>query len=376
MNDRIAQFLAEKRPDTPCLIVDTQVVEANYRRLCAALPQAEIYYAVKANPAIEVLRVLVGLGSRFDAASVYEIERCLAAGARAETVSYGNTIKKQADIARAFALGVRMYAFDSEAELAKLAAEAPGAGVFCRILVPEEGACWPMARKFGCEAGMARDLLVDARDMGLTPHGVSFHIGSQQTDPSRWDVAIARTAMLFTALNEAGVELKAINLGGGFPLRYRGEIPEIEAYADSIMESISRHFGNRIPDLAVEPGRVLAGDAGVIQSEVVLISRKSQEDERRWVYLDIGKFGGLAETEGERIQYRIRTPKDGGKTGPVVLAGPTCDGTDILYEASGYELPLDLEIGDRIEILDAGAYTETYASVGFNGIPPLNSYYL
>jgi ornithine decarboxylase len=376
MNDRIMRFLAEKRPDTPCLVVDTRVIEANYRRLRAALPLAEIYYAVKANPALEVLRVLVGLGSRFDAASVYEIERCLAAGARAETISYGNTIKKQVDIARAHALGVRLYAFDSEAELAKLAAEAPGAAVLCRILVPEEGARWPMARKFGCEVGMARDLLLAAKALGLTPYGVSFHIGSQQTDPSGWEVAIARTAMLFTALNEAGVELKAINLGGGFPLRYRDEIPEIEAYAGSIMESIVRHFGNHIPEMAIEPGRVLAGDAGVIQSEVVLISRKSREDERRWIYLDIGKFGGLAETEGERIQYRIRTPRDGGETGPVVLAGPTCDGTDILYEASGYELPLDLEIGDRIEILDAGAYTETYASIGFNGIPPLRSYYL
>lgn len=376
MNDRITRFLAEKRPDTPCLVVDTRVVEASYRRLHTALPLAEIYYAVKANPAPEVLRVLVGLGSRFDAASVYEIERCLAAGARAETVSYGNTIKKQADITRAFALGVRLYAFDSEAEITKLAAEAPGAGVFCRILVPEEGARWPMSRKFGCDVEMARDLLLSAKAMGLVPYGVSFHIGSQQTDPSCWDVAIARTAMLFTALNEAGIELKSINLGGGFPLRYRGEIPELEAYAGSIMESIVRHFGNRIPEMAVEPGRVLAGAAGVVQSEVVLISRKSRDDKCRWVYLDIGKFGGLAETEGERIQYRIRTPKDCGKTGPVVLAGPTCDGTDILYETSGYELPLDLEIGDRIEILDAGAYTETYASVGFNGIPPLRSYYL
>ena len=126
----------------------------------------------------------------------------------------------------------------------------------------------------------------------------------------------------------------------------------------------------------LEPGRSLVADAGVIQTEVVLISQKSYSDDKRWVFLDIGKFGGLAETMDECIKYRIRTPRDGTEVGPIILAGPTCDSADILYEKANYELPLNLKVGDKIEILSTGAYTTTYAAVGFNGFPPLKAYYI
>lgn len=137
-----------------------------------------------------------------------------------------------------------------------------------------------------------------------------------------------------------------------------------------------RHFGRSMPVMMLEPGRSLVADAGVIQTEVVLISRKSYLDAFRWVFLDIGKFGGLIETLGGSIKYRIRTPHDGNPVGPVILAGPTCDSADILYESSSYQLPLDLREGDRLQILSAGAYSHTYASVGFNGIPPLRAHCL
>jgi ornithine decarboxylase len=140
------------------------------------------------------------------------------------------------------------------------------------------------------------------------------------------------------------------------------------------MEAFTRHFGNDLPEIIVEPGRSLVGDAGVIQSEVVLISRKSLGDDKRWVYLDIGKFTGLAETADESIKYRLKTPADGGPTGPVIIAGPTCDSYDILYEKTEYRLPVDLKIGDKVEILSTGAYTSSYAAVGFNGFAPLKTY--
>ena len=205
---------------------------------------------------------------------------------------------------------------------------------------------------------------------------MSFHVGSQQRDLSQWDIAIGKTAMLFTALNEAGIELSAVNLGGGFPARYRPRVPSLEASVEAITKAMTRHFGNSLPEMILEPGRGIAGDAGVIGAEVVLISRKSYDDERRWVYLDIGRFGGLAEVMDECIEYRIRTPRDGGPEGPVILAGPTCDEVDILYERADYRLPLALEVGDRIEILSTGAYTATYASVGFNGFAPLREFYI
>jgi ornithine decarboxylase len=373
MTKKIKRFLASTQPATPCLVVDLDVVAAAYRKLSKAMPEAQIYYAIKANPAPEILRLLAGLGSAFDCASLNEIRMALAAGASGERISFGNTIKRASDIAEAFALGVRLFAFDSAEELAKLARHAPGARVFCRILTSGRGAEWPLSRKFGCVPEMAAELLRDARAMGLRPCGVSFHVGSQQRDPGQWDEAVATAARLFRQLEEDGIELDLLNIGGGFPARYRRKLPQLCAYGAAIRRAIRRHFGNRLPNVVVEPGRQMVGEAGIIQTEVLLIARKSKTDDRRWVYLDIGKFGGLAETEGEAIQYPVKTRRR-GKGERVILAGPTCDSADVLYERASYRLPLDLAIGDKLEIRATGAYTSTYASVAFNGFEPLRCY--
>jgi ornithine decarboxylase len=342
-----------------------------------AMPEARIYYAVKANPAPEILKLLVSLGSCFDVASLAEIDQCLSAGAQAKELSFGNTIKKEQDIAQAFARGVSLFAFDSEEELDKIARVAPGARVFCRLLAGSEGAEWPLSNKFGCDYAMARDLMLKSRQMGLTPFGLSFHVGSQQRDPTRWDAALAETAQLFRELESHGIELRMVNLGGGFPARYRKRVPSVAKYVEQIREALRKHFGNRAPEqLILEPGRGLVGEAGVIHSEVVLIARKSAKDDKRWVYLDIGKFGGLAETMDEMIQYQLVTPRDGGATGRVILAGPTCDSVDVMYEKADYRLPMDLKIGDRVTFLSAGAYTTTYASIGFNGFAPMREHYI
>jgi ornithine decarboxylase len=377
MTPKIARFLDVNQPATPCLVLDIDRVEENYHSLRRALPLATIYYAVKANPARPILDRLTGLGSSFDAAGIEEIEQCLAAGARASAISFGNTIKKASAIARAHALGIDLYAFDSEEELRKLARTAPGARVYCRLMVANAGADWPLSKKFGTSAGEARRLMPLAAELGLQPWGLSFHVGSQQTDPLAYASAIGDAAMLFTDLTESGLDLKFLNLGGGFPTRYQSQVPPVDDFADAIMDAMTRHFGNALPDMAIEPGRAMVGNAGVIASEVVLVSRRNPDPAApRWVYLDIGRFGGLAETEGEAIRYRLRTPHDTGATGPVVLAGPTCDGADILYERSEYRLPLALRDGDRVEFDAAGAYVTTYAAQGFNGFAPLAEHYL
>jgi ornithine decarboxylase len=376
MTPKIARFLAEQQPATPCLVLDVDRVEENFCALQHALPLARIYYAVKANPARQVLERLVGLGSNFDAASYEEVAGCLDAGARPEAISYGNTIKKAGAIRAAFQRGVTLFAFDSAEELEKLAENAPGARVYCRILVANEGADWPLSRKFGTSVENARDLMLRAGELGLDPYGLSFHVGSQQTTTRAYEVAIAKVAMLFTDLTEAGVNLRMMNLGGGFPTRYRDPVPEIDQFGDAIMTSMTEHFGNALPEMLIEPGRFIVGDAGLVSAEVVLVSRRDPNDPVRWVYLDIGRFGGLAETEGEAIKYRITTPHDGSANGPVAIAGPTCDGADIMYEKSNYRLPLALRSGDRVALLSTGAYVTTYASQGFNGFAPPAEHYL
>lgn len=370
---KIARYLATADLPSPCLVVDVDIVAHNFEELARSLPHARIYYAVKANPADEVVARLAGLGSSFDTASMGEIDLCLAHGVSADRLSFGNTIKKERDIADAFAKGVRMYAFDSAAELDKIARAAPGSKVYCRVLMECEGAEWPLSRKFGCEPEMAVDLLARAKELGLDAYGLSFHVGSQQTDLTQYDKALELSLSLFNALEARGVKLRMVNMGGGFPSRYRTDVPSIAAYGAAIREALTRHFGENMPDVIVEPGRGVVGDAGVIQAEVVLVSEKGGDDARRWVYLDAGKFHGLAETMDEAIKYRLLTSKDGGETSPVVLAGPTCDSADILYEKTDYRLPSDLQAGDKVWILATGAYTTTYSAVSFNGFPPLAS---
>jgi ornithine decarboxylase len=376
MTARIRDFLRNRTDDEPCLVVDLDVVRDNYQAFSRALPDTRVFYAVKANPAPEVLSLLASLGSCFDTASVPEIEMVLAAGATADRISYGNTIKKERDIARAHALGVRLFAVDCVPEVEKVARAAPGSRVFCRILSDCAGAEWPLSRKFGCEPALAADVLEHALKLGLEPYGVSFHVGSQQRNPHAWDRALASAATVFRECGERGMTLSMVNLGGGFPTKYVKNVPTVKTYGAAIFRALRKHFGNRIPETIIEPGRGMVGNAGIIEAEVVLVSKKSNEDDVRWVYLDIGKFGGLAETMDESIRYAIKTARDGDELGACVLAGPTCDSADVMYEKTPYLLPVSLEIGDKVLIEGTGAYTATYSAVAFNGFAPLKAVHI
>lgn len=374
MTDRIREFLKTRREDGPCVVVDLDVVRANYSAFARALPDTRVFYAVKANPDAAILKALEELGSCFDCASTGEIEMALGTGAGPERISFGNTIKKERDIERAYKLGVRLFAVDSYEEVEKIARVARGAKVFCRILCDGAGAEWPLSRKFGCEPEMAVDVLEHAHRLGLAAYGVSFHVGSQQKNVHAWDQALGSAAMIFRECAERGISLSMVNLGGGFPTKYLQDVPAAQAYGEAIFSSLRKHFGNALPETIMEPGRGMVGNAGVIETEVVLISKKSETDTMRWVYLDIGKFGGLAETMDEAIRYPLLTPRDGDDTAPCVLAGPTCDSADVLYEKTPVELPLSLAIGDKVLIEACGAYTTTYSAVAFNGFPPLRAY--
>ena len=372
MTERIKEFLRSRRDEGPRLIIDLDVVRDNYKAFAQALPDSRVFYAVKANPAPEILELLARLGSCFDCASIGEIEMVLAAGATADRISFGNTIKKERDIARAYERGVKLFAVDCEAEVDKIARAAPGSKVFCRILCDGEGAEWPLSRKFGCVPEMAPRVLEHAHRLGLVAHGVSFHVGSQQRNPLMWNRALASTAAIFREMAERGIQLAMVNLGGGFPAKYLKDIPAVKAYGQAIFAALRAQFGNRIPETIIEPGRGMVGNAGIIESEVVLISKKSDRAEDvRWVYLDIGKFHGLAETMDEAIRYPVRTKHDHAEKVPCVLAGPTCDSVDVMYEKEPYMLPFSLEIGDKVLIEGTGAYTTTYSSRDFNGMPGL-----
>lgn len=367
----VSDFFARESRETPYLVVSLDKAEANYRALVEAMPVALHHYAIKANPHPELLNRLAELGCRFECASVPEIEACIKAGARAEDILYGNPLKKAREIATAHALGVRQYVFDAELELDKIATHAPGAQVICRIVTDGHGAVSPLSVKFGCPADSAEQWLLRAVDLGLVPYGVSFHTGSQQLEPASWEKPIADAAGIFARLKQKGINtLRVVDVGGGFPVAYRSDVPRIDVFGEAINLYIDDHFGADAPLVYTEPGRYMAGDAGFILAEVVMVSPSHEPGcDHRWVYLDIGRYGGLVE---EKIDYPVVCEQP-GSTGPVILAGQTCDSNDVIYPASfGYELPIALKPGDQVVLAHTGAYTTTY-STNLNGFPLLSS---
>jgi len=357
---------------TPVLTVDTQIVRRLHGALRSALPTVDLHYAVKANPSARVLSTLAAEGTFWDVASPGEIDAVLAVDPDPSHLSYGNTVKKAADIAYASTLGVRRFSFDSDAELDKLTLFAPGATLLVRIATSGGGAEWALGGKFGCSEADAARLLARAVSRGHKV-GVCFHVGSQQCDVDAWNAPLATTARLRDALRRFGADLDVVDLGGGFPCRTADCTPTVADFGTAILSSVGRHLGPHPPALMAEPGRFLVADAGVLETEVVLVTERHGA---RWAHLDVGLFSGLAETMGEALRYRITAHRGGEDlAGPVeetVLAGPTCDSVDVLYQHHRPLLPSTLRPGDRLRLHGTGAYTTTYSSVGFNGFPPLH----
>lgn len=372
--NRILEY--SKNKQTPFLIISLEKIANNYDDLKKNLPYAKIYYAVKANPDVKILKLLAEKGSNFDIATIYELDQLLEIGVTPDRISFGNTIKKEEDIVYAFKKGIRLFVTDSNDDLKKVSRAAPGAKIFFRLLSSGGDADWPLSKKFGVYPDAAFKLAKKAKKLGLIPYGLSFHVGSQQREIGQWDNAIAKCKYLFDSLKKEGIELKMINMGGGFPANYVYPTQSLEVYTEEITRFLEEDFPDGLPEIIVEPGRSIVADAGIMVSEVVLISKKTKLDTYRWVFLDVGKFNGLIETIDESIKFPIFTEKysHSKKTSDVIIAGPTCDSADIMYENFKYTLSDRLKEKDRVLIFTTGAYTYSYCSICFNGFPPLKVY--
>jgi ornithine decarboxylase len=363
------RFAGEK---TPFLAVDLSDIRRKYTELTENFPEARVYYAVKANPDTRIIKLLASLGASFDIASIPELRKVLKIGISPQLISYGNTIKKYIDIDTAFKLGVRLFACDSENDLKNIAAYAPGSRVFFRLATDGSGSDWPLSKKFGAHPDLIVSMLQLARRLNIKPCGLSFHVGSQQKDIGQWDSAITAAKLLFDTAAKRKIQLSLLNLGGGLPCRYRDLVLELNVYCSEIRRYLSEKFGEQLPEIILEPGRALVGEAGTLVTEVISTSRKSKLDLYRWVYLDVGLFGGLIETLGEAIKYPLYCERR-GRSEEVILAGPTCDSMDIMYQDHRYSLPRGLKEGERLYLCSTGAYTSSYSAVDFNGFPPLRT---
>lgn len=352
-------------PATPALVLSLPIVRQRYADLAAALPEVTLYYAVKANPHPAVLSALRQAGAAFDVASPAEVTACLTAGATPSQLLGSNPVQARQAVAAEYADGVRTFVVDSLAEARKVADEAPGSLLLARLATSCEGSDWPLSGKFGAAADDVVTILDRAVGWGLRPAGVAFHVGSQQRQPERWCDPIATSATIFERLESLGRRPWLLDIGGGFPAEHRDPCPPVSVYGRVIESALTRAFGPCRPIVVAEPGRSLAGDAGVLEAAVIGVSERGG---RRWVYLDAGVYNGLAETVGEAIRYRITTSRDGAPVRPAVLAGPTCDSTDVMCRS--VPLPVSLAEGNLVRFHAAGVYTTAYAT-GFNGFAPL-----
>jgi len=345
--------------ETPFLAISTERLATNVRRFRAVFPDADLFYAVKANAHPGVLRVLGSVGSGFEISSEGELDilHRLDTGAR---LLSSNPIKTPGFIRRALASGVEAFAIDSSDEIGKLAHHAPGSRVFVRLLVDNSGSEWPLARKYGVPVNEAIALLDRARDSGLVPIGTTFHVGSQCRSSLSWESALGRTAEVWNEAARLGLNLNFLSVGGGFPVQHTQEIPDLEEIGTVIHRTVATHFPSAA-HLALEPGRALVGDAALLGATVI---GRAHRGAQQWLYLDVGVFNALMEAI-EGFSYQVATTVAGPVT-EAVLAGPSCDSVDVIAES--ISLP-ELATGDRVYFPNAGAYTLAYAS-SFNGWPP------
>ena len=346
----------------PYLALDLDAVERAYLGLRSALPEVALHYAVKCNPEPVLLGHLHALGAGFEVASLAELELLVALGVDARRVLFSNPVKPSAHVAGAWQLGLHRFAVDSGCELEKLAAHAPGARVYVRLEAPDATSRVPLAGKFGVDAATAVSLLVEAWRLGLVPHGLAFHVGSQSLDPSAYARGIALAGDVMRAARVQGLRLALLDIGGGFPARYTEPVPPLEAFGRAIAEAlIELPYPVRV---VAEPGRAVVAEAGVLATTVIGVADRNG---RRWVHLDVGAFNGMMEALETRRQliFPLACSSRGARRlVPCAVTGPTCDSEDTLF--FDVLLPDDLRPDDRLYIGSAGAYTTAYAS-RFNG---------
>jgi ornithine decarboxylase len=367
--------LARLDVPTPVLVGDTRLVAQRLTEFEAAMPGVRPFYAVKCNSERQVLHAVAERGAGFEVASLGELQMLQRIGVDPYDVLYSNTVKPATHVRGAHEAGVWRFAIDSGGELDKIARCAPGSAVYVRVRVDDSGSVFPLSRKFGAEAHHARALLLQARQLGLQPYGLTFHVGSQCTSTSAWVQALASVGRLMRQLAKDGVRLEMLDIGGGFPARYGDPAPSIQEIGAVVNRALDEMLPYRPSLLAAEPGRHIVAEAAVMVAEVLGREVRAGED---WLYLDVGAYNGLMETQQAVGQWRFplwsSRPDHGAvEQVPYTLTGPSCDSSDTMF--FGALLPITMSEGDRVYVGSAGAYTLSYAS-HFNGFAPPATYFV
>jgi ornithine decarboxylase len=354
------KYLDKEHVETPFLLVDKDKVREKTAQIGRYIENAQVFYAVKANPDIAILRYLNRLKMNFEIASEGELEILSSIGVRPSRIISSNPVKSLKFLRKAASLGVHSFSFDSEDEISKLTEFIPHANVYVRLSVPNEGSEWPLSKKFGVELDVALGLLSRAKEKGLNPVGITFHVGSQCNNIYNWNIALDKAKMLWDSAEKKGIPLRILNIGGGYPIRYTKHVLGIEAIERNVNSLIFERFPKNV-EVHIEPGRAVVGDAGILVTTVIGKAKRGDED---WVYLDVGVFNGLMESVGGiKYSYLVERSEHMRAKKLWTIAGPSCDSFDVIDK----NVPLpEPAIGSLVLILSSGAYTISYASE-FNG---------
>lgn len=362
--EKVLNFIATTVERTPYLLIDRDIVVKNARLIGKGISKARVFYAVKAHPDIKVVKLIDGLGLGFEIASEGELQILKSLDVSPDRIISSNPVKTPHFIEEAYEYGIRYFAFDSYTEVDKLSVYAPESLVYVRLSVPNEGSEWPLCKKFGVEPDRALSLLLYAREKGLNPVGVTFHVGSQCKNIYNWSTAIDKVIHIWQNAADEGIRLSLLNIGGGYPIRYTSDVVEI-VEIERLIDRVLKERFSEPPDVHIEPGRAVVGDAGIFVTSVI---GKAERGEENWLYIDVGVFNGLMESIGG-IKYTCVVGSRAEKK-KWILAGPSCDSFDVIDREVILPEPV---VGDHLLILSAGAYTISYASE-FNGFPIPRTY--
>jgi ornithine decarboxylase len=366
---RQLQSIARKH-GTPVVVIDHDVVRRNYATFRKHLPKVQAYYAVKANPAPEIVRTLYRAGASFDVASlpeflmVHENIKHLPAKERQDfiwdKIVYANPIKPKETL-QALDPYKPLVTYDNTAELRKIRQYAPRAGLALRLRVPNTGSMVELSSKFGCDPGEAVDLIEEAFRIGLVVEAVSFHVGSQCTNFENFVQALNMSAAVIREAKTRGYDIKILDIGGGFPVRYNRHVPPFSALAKKINAEIGRLFPEDMQILA-EPGRFLVATAATLVARII---GKAVRDGKTCYYIDDSVYHTFSGIIFDHCPYRLKAFRKGVAEICAVF-GQTCDGLDSISQSE--ELP-ELEIEDLVYSENIGAYSNASAT-WFNGFPP------
>jgi ornithine decarboxylase len=369
MNQKQLLDLAKKH-GTPLFVVDHDELRKNYALFRKHFPRVQIYYAVKVNSDAAIVKTFYELGGSFDVASMQEfhtvhqnIAKLPAKQRQAfiwDKIIYANPIKP-VETLEELDRYKPLVTYDNHEEVKKIAKHAPHAGLALRLRVPNTGSMGELSRKFGALPGEAVELISYAHDHGLTVEGLSFHVGSQCTNPENYIQAIHLCAGIFAEAKSRGFNLKLLDIGGGFPAAYDASVPKFSDLAKKINHEINRLFPKEIEILA-EPGRFLVASAGNAVSKII---GKAVRNDKLCYYVNDGVYHTYSGVIFDHCTYHMKSFKKGA-TQLCAVFGPTCDALDTISLAE--QLP-DLELGDYLYSENIGAYSAA-SSTHFNGFPP------